>query len=190
MQKDQTIYTHRNRQVHIPEHYLAVGQIVGVHGLKGELKVESHTDFPERFAAGSRLYIGSDLQELQIQQSRVHKTHFLIKINGVNNRDKAETYRGLWLFVHEDDAQTLDEDTFWIHDVIGLAVQTAEGRSLGTIKDVLITGANDVYVVKTPHDVNKGKDLLLPAIVDVIQTVNVDDGLMTVALPIGLLEED
>jgi len=182
-------YTHRNQAVHVPDGYMAVGRITGLHGLKGELKIELHTDFPERFAAGTVLFIGDELVEATIIQARPHKQQILVLLEGFTGREQAETLRDEWLFVDEADAVELEEDTYWVHDIVGLFVQTEAGERLGTIGEVLFTGANEVYVVKAEAAVNQGKDLLLPAIADVVQTVDLENNLMIVRLLPGLLEE-
>ncbi len=183
-------YVHHNQRVEIPDGYMAVGLITSVHGLKGEVKVELHTDFPDRFALGARLFLGTTLIEVDIIQARPHKGQLLVQLAGVTTREEAETLRGQWFFIHEAQAAELDKDTYWIHEIIGLAVQTVEGRRLGIIEDVLATGANDVYIVKTEESVNRGQDLLLPAIADVIQSIDIAAGSMTVQLLHGMLEED
>ena len=182
-------YLHRNKQVSIPAGHLAVGLIVNVHGLRGEVRVELHTDFEERFAVGATLYAGDELTPMVIDQSRPHKGMMLIHFRGVKGRDQAEMLRDLWLFVPEDQAFSLDKDTYWVHDIIGLAVQTTAGQTVGHIRDVLVTGANDVYVVATPPSFNQGKDVLLPAIADVILEVKLDEELILVDIPPGLLDE-
>ncbi len=168
---------------------MAVGLITGVHGLRGEVRVEPHTDFPERFKPGLILAMGSQRQEVEISSSRPHKGLMLIRFVGVNQRSEAEALRGNWLFVSESDAMALDEGIYWIHDLIGLTVQSTSGEHYGTLTDVLSTGANDVYIVRTQAPFNKGKDLLIPAIADVVQSVDLDAGLMSIDLPSGLVEE-
>jgi len=111
-------------------------------------------------------------------------------LEGVNDRQAAEALRGMWIFLPEADAAELDEDTFWIHDLLGLTVQTGEGRLLGKVTDVLATGANDVYLIAPAEGVNRGKEILLPAIAQVIRTVDVAAGLIIVDLLPGLMEED
>jgi len=182
-------YMHRNQPVHVPQGYLAVGRITGLHGLKGEVKIELHTDFPERFVPGAVLFMGEELVETAILQARPHKNQMLLRLEGIESREDAEAARDEWLFVEEADAVVLEEDTYWVHDIIGLVVQTEAGERLGTISEVLFTGANEVYVVKTLASVNQGKDLLLPAIADVVQTVDLAGNLMTVRLLPGLREE-
>jgi 16S rRNA processing protein RimM len=182
-------YTHRNRQVYIPDEHLAVGLIVGVHGLRGEVKVELHTDFPERFSTGAIVNLGEELIQAEIASARMHKAHMLVRFAGINRREEAEALRGEWIFIHEDDAKKLDDGAYWIHDLVGLQVRSTEGQICGEIVDVLATGANDVYLVRTQAPFNRGRDLLLPAIADVVQSVDIDAGEMVVVLPAGLVEE-
>ncbi len=119
----------RSQTVHVPDGYMAVGLITGVHGLKGEVKVELHTDFPERFAPGVLVLLGDELIESTIANVRPHKNQLLLTLEGVRNRDEAEALRGQWLFVDEDDAVELDADTYWVHDIVGMTVQTENAQS-------------------------------------------------------------
>lgn len=172
----------------VPDHHLAVGVIVNVHGLGGEAKVELHTDFPERFAAGAVLYMGEDLVPVTIVSARPHKGHMLLRLAGVESREAADALRGNWLFVPEDEAAELDEDTYWIHDLIGLTVRREDGAELGRLDDVLITGANDVYLIKPVPSLGV-RELLLPAVASVVLAVDIEQGVMTVAVPPGLLDD-
>jgi 16S rRNA processing protein RimM len=182
------IYYLRNQAVRVPLGYLAVGKVVGVHGLRGELKVELHTDFPERFDAGSPLALGEELEVVNIESARPHKGQLLVKCREIEGRDDAEKCRGLWFFVPETDA-VLEAGAHWIHDIIGLTAVTEAGLQLGRITDVLATGANDVYVIRTESDVNQqGRELLIPALADVVVNVDLTQGVMTVRLPDGLLD--
>jgi 16S rRNA processing protein RimM len=182
-------YHHRNRPVFVPKGALAVGLIVAAHGLRGEVRVELHTDFPERFAAGNLVLMGEELAEALIVTSRPHKNELLVLFEGVSDRAAAESLRGQWLFIHEQDAAELEEGAYWIHDIIGMEVQTGDGRRLGRVSEVLFTGANDVYLIKPAASINRGQDLLLPAIPEVIQTVDIAARLITVTLLPGMLEE-
>lgn len=181
-------YTHRNRAVVVPDGCLAVGYIAGVHGLAGELKVELHTDFPDRFAPGVILLLGAELSEVTVKSARMHKQTLLLRLEGIVGREEAEQLRGTWLFVSEEDAVQLEEDAYWVHDIIGMDVQTEAGEPLGVIREVLFTGANQVYVVEPLGLVNGGKEVLLPAITDVVRQVDLDARRMTVHLLPGLLE--
>ena len=182
------VYRIRNQQVIVPDGYLAVGHIIGVHGLRGELKVELYTDFPERFEPGATLFLGTGLEEVTIGQVRPHKGHLLLRLDGITDRTAAEALRGQWLFVDEADAAELEEGEFWIHDIIGLRVETEDGSVLGEVTDVLPTGANDVYIVRPAPGVTREQEILLPAIADVILAVDVAAGTILVRLPDGLID--
>jgi 16S rRNA processing protein RimM len=183
-------YQYRNRRVFVPDGYLVVGQITSAHGLRGEVSVELHTDFPERFQAGTTIYMGDELQPVEIQHARPHKANMLLRFHDVETRDDAERMRGIWLYIEEEDAAPLEDDTYWIHDIIGLQVVSDDGRELGRISDVMSTGANDVYVIQPAPGVNRDRELLLPAVADVIQKVDLETGNMVVSLIPGLLDED
>lgn len=180
-------YQHRNEKVFVPDGYLAIGRVTAPHSLGGEVRVELHTDFPERFAEGIPVFVGNGLRELIIEAARPHKQMMLVKLSTITNRTLAETLRGQWLFIHEEDAVELDEDTFWVHEIIGMTVQTETQEILGVISDVLFTGANDVYIIQGTDEEGNPREVLLPAIADVIQTVDPEERRMTVHLLPGLL---
>ena len=186
--QEKTVYIHRNQRVFVPDGYLAVGRVIGVHGLRGEVKVELHTDFPERFQPGLQLFLGEDLQPISVRQARPHKGHMLILFSDYHNRDAAEGIRNLWLFVGQENAIELDKDQYWVHDIVGLAVYTEEERHLGKVSDILFTGANDVYIIEPAELLNQGREILLPAIAEVIQQVDLAAGRLVVKLPTGILD--
>lgn len=180
-------YLHRNQRVRIPDGYIAVGMITSAHGLRGELKVELHTDFPERFAPDVVVYLGEELQKVTITSARPHQGQMLLQFNGIDDRASADALRNVWVFIPEEEAVELEEDTYFVHDIIGLSVQTTSGKLLGTVGQVLFTGANDVYVVETPDEPKR--EILLPAIADVIKEVDLEQGILTVELLPGLIDE-
>lgn len=179
------LYYHRNEAVLVPDGYLAIGRIATAHGIQGEVRVELHTDFPERFAPQVQVFMGESLTPTTIEYARPHKQQMLVKFVDVETRDDAEMLRNQWLFVPESDAVELEADTYWVHDIIGLQVQTESGEALGAVTDVLFTGANEVYVVADPNS----KELLLPAIADVVQKVDLAAGVITVRLLAGMRDE-
>ena len=179
-------YMHHNRRVQVPAGYMAVGLIVSAHHLRGDVKIELHTDFPDRFASGALLYLGTDLVEAQIEQARPHQNQMLVRFAGVTSRDQAEALRGLWVFIPETEAETLEADTYYIHDIIGLSVQTEDGTLIGVVQDVMATGANDVYVIATPDE--PPREVLIPAIADVVQRVDLEQGIIVVTPLPGLLD--
>ena len=167
--------------------YLAIGQIVGPHGIRGEVKVVPLTDFPERFERGAKVYLGAqtgktDAAPAEIEAARPHQDRWLVLFTHVKDRNTAETLRDLYMLIPEEEAMTLGEHENYAHDLIGLDVQTVDGRSIGQITEILFTGANDVYVVRSA-----GAETLIPATRQVILSVNLAAGVMMVALPEGLI---
>jgi len=163
------------------QQFLAVGRIVGAHGIRGEVKVKTLTDFPERFVAGAQFFIENEPQPRAIASVRPHKGMLLIRFDDVNNRNIAETLQKKYLFVPREEAMPLGKDEFYEDELLGLQVQTTAGEVLGELVEVMWTGANEVYVVKGPNG-----ELLLPAIADVVQEVDLDAGVMHVVLLPGL----
>lgn len=163
--------------------YLAVGNIVGVHGIRGEVKVELLTDYPERFSPGATVYFGPEslARPVRIEAARPHKGMMLVKFAGVPDRNAAELLRDTVLLIPEEQAMPLGEGENYAHDLIGLQVETTDGRVLGKLAEILYTGANDVYVVNRP-----GAEVLIPALNHVVITVDLEAGRMLVQLPEGL----
>ena len=166
-----------------------VGKIVNTHGLKGEIRVLSSTDFPEeRFAPGTSLYIeknGQKPTQVTIRTHRTHKTFDLLTLEGIDSINEAEPLVGCLLKVNEKDLQDLPEEEYYYHQIIGLSVKNETGEKLGSIKEILSPGANDVWVVQREGK----KDLLLPYIDDVVLNVDLPKGIVTVRLLEGLDEE-
>lgn len=179
----------RRRSVPVPDGHLIVGRILGAHGLRGEVKVESYTDFEERFNAGQQLLLGDELQVAEISTSRAHKGIFLLGFDDITDRAAAELLHNEWLYIPEEAAMQLDEDSFWVHDIIGLNVQTESQERLGEVVDVLFTGANEVYIVRPVPGINKNRELLIPALAEVICSVDLEAGAVTVRLLPGMLDE-
>lgn len=167
-----------------------VGKIVNTHGIKGDLKILSQTDFPElRFGKGSELILlspdESQRLNVQVEGSREQKGLYFVRFKGWNDINQVEKYKGWSVKVDEEDLAELEEDEYYFHEIIGCRVATAEGRELGTVKEILTPGANHVWVVKPP----KGKDILIPVIDEVVVDVDVDNKLITVELMEGLVDE-
>lgn len=159
-----------------------VGQIVNIHGLRGEVKVNPRTDYPEFFEEISGVY-KKDGTYLKITGIKYHKNTVILKFKGVNSVDEAQALRSEVLYVPREYFDDLPEGVYLIADIIGLEVR--EGDIVyGTITDCLQTGSNDVYVVE-----KKGSaPILVPALEDVILEVNIEEKYMTVKLPEGLLD--
>lgn len=165
--------------------YLEAGKIVNTHGIRGEVKIMPYCDSPELLCDFDRLFMGKSLKEIYIERSRVQKNMIICKIEGVDTPEEAEKLRNKMLYMHRDDLE-LDEDTYFIQDLIGMTVKDADtGEVYGIIDDVFQTGANDVYSIK-----NGDKSYLVPAIADVIITTDIDSGIMTIRPLEGLFDED
>ena len=165
--------------------YLEAGKIVNTHGIRGEVKIMPYCDSPELLCDFDRLFMGKSLEEVYIERSRVQKNMIICKIEGVDTPEEAEKLRNKMLYMHRDDLE-LDEDTYFIQDLIGMTVKNADtGEIYGIIDDVFQTGANDVYSIK-----NGDKSYLVPAIADVVITTDIDSGIMTIRPLEGLFDED
>lgn len=165
--------------------YLEAGKIVNTHGIRGEVKIMPYCDSPELLCDFDRLFMGKSLKEIYIERSRVQKNMIICKIEGVDTPEEAEKLRNKMLYMHRDDLE-LDEDTYFIQDLIGMTVKDADtGEVYGIIDDVFQTGANDVYSIK-----NGDKSYLVPAIADVVITTDIDSGIMAIRPLEGLFDED
>ena len=154
--------------------------MAGAWGIRGHLKVQPQTDHPDRFEPGSILYL--DGLPSTIASARHDKRGYVILFDSVTDRDAAESLRGALLTVHERELADLPENTFYHFDLVDMDVFTDEGERLGQIAEIIETPGNDVYIVRRPD----ARDLLLPAIKDVILNVDVESSRMTVHLLPGL----
>lgn len=162
--------------------YLEAGKIVTTHGIRGEVKIMPYTDTPELLCEFDRLFIGKDKSELYIERARVAKNMVIAKIEGIDTVEAAEKFRNKILFMHRDDLE-LDEDTYFIQDLIDMEVKDADsGFVYGKITDVLQNGANDVYVIKGD------REYLVPAIPDVVISTDIDSNIMQIRPLDGLFD--
>ena len=168
------------------EDLFQVGAVTGTHGLRGEVKVFPTTDDPSRYESLKEVIVdtGKEQQTLNIKYVKFFKQMVIVKFEGLNDINEVEKYKGARLYVTRENALELHEDEYYFADLAGLRVETEEGEALGTVKDILQTGANDVYVVGRENK----QDLLLPAIKDCVKQVDLEGGRMVVHLLPGLLE--
>lgn len=168
------------------EDFLQVGVITSMHGVRGEVKVYPTTDEPERFKKLKKVILddGRTRTEEEITSVKFFKNMVILKFRGFDSRDDVERLRQAKLLVTREQAVPLKKDEYYIADLIGLSAVSDEGEELGTISDVLQTGANDVYVISREST----PDLLVPAIRDCIRKVDIEEGRMTVHLLPGLRE--
>ena len=167
---------------HRPEpNYLAIGRVVRPFGLRGELRVQLMTEYPEQLGRLRTVYLGPDTQPWQVEAVRLHQGAALFKLAGCEDRTTADMLRGALVQIHRKDAVPLEDDEYYEHQIIGLKVVEEDSTLLGEITQIITTGANDVFVVVGP-----GGELLLPAIESVILDIDLDNGLMVVHLLDGL----
>jgi 16S rRNA processing protein RimM len=168
--------------------FLAVGQVVGVHGVRGELKVEILTQDPQRFGQLEQVFVGLEGQEpvpWPLEAYRLHQGRALLKLAQCNDRNTAETLRGCLIQVPFEEAIPLEEDEYYEHQILDLNVWTVAGEHLGQVVDIIYTGANEVYVVR-PVDPAR-REILIPAIEDVVLEVDLEADRLVVELPVGLV---
>lgn len=166
------------------EQLLQVGVITSTHGIRGEVKVFPTTDDPERFKKLKDVILetGKEQIPLKIQGVRFFKNLVIVKFEGIDTINEIEKYKGKALFVPREDAVELGEDEYYIGDLIGMDVYTQTGK-FGILKDVIETGANEVYVI----DSIEHGEVLVPAIKQCIRRVDVEAGKMEICLLKGLI---
>lgn len=166
-----------------------MARVLGAHGIRGHVRCEVITDFPERFKRTGRLHLGDPPVAREVEAARVEKRGVVLKLAGVDSRDAAQALQGQLLYVREADAVSLPRESYFWHQVIGLAVRSTQGEDLGTVREIIQTGSNDVYVVRPSTGsggADRDRELLLPAISDVVRDIDLERGLMTVELIEGL----
>ena len=162
--------------------FLAVARVRRPFGVKGELLLQVLTDFPRQLFQAERLYLGEAHRLHTVASLRRHGQDMLLQLEEVTDRDQAEALRGEVLFTRTDDLPPLPPGVYYLHQIEGLEVLTEQGENLGRVKEILKTGANDVYVVQG----EKG-EILLPAIPQVIREVRLEEGRIVVRLLEGLV---
>ncbi|MFD1862452.1 ribosome maturation factor RimM [Planococcus sp. FY231025] len=167
-----------------------VGKIVNTHGIRGEVRVLSRTDFPdERFAVGTKLGLFKpDAKKpimVTIASHRQHKNFELVTFEGYPNINDVVEFKDSYLRIAEHDLTELEDHAFYHHEIIGCTVYSEEGREIGKVSDILETGANDVWEV-TPKT---GKKHYIPYIEDVVKEIDVDEKKITIEVMEGLLNE-
>ena len=170
----------------MPKQFLEAGKIVRTHGIRGELVLEPWADSPEFLAEIKRLYFDGGKTDAGLLASRVHKGRLLITLRGVTTVEQGDALRGKVLYLDRADVQ-LEEGQVFLQDMIGLkAVDGTTGREYGELKEVLPTGANDVYRIVD----RDGKEYLFPAVKHMVKRISVEDGVIEL-LPIpGIFDEE
>lgn len=160
--------------------FVVVGKIRRPHGVKGEILMEVHTDFPERLISGKIVFVGDIYREHIFASTRQHALGMIVKIQGIDDPETAGELRNQMVYVKTGDLPQLPEGEFYLHMIIGFRVVDETGNLLGILQEILETGANDVYLVKAEQS---QEELLLPAIESVILDVNLEKREILVRLP-------
>lgn len=155
--------------------WLLVGRVVAPFGIAGAVKIQVFTAYPERFTERP-LYIGTSRSRYDVEEWRPHAQSAVLLLSGVNTREAAEALRDEELYVRIEDAAPLPEGEYYIHELVGLSVVTDDGQPVGSVVDVIQTGSNDVYVVET----DRKREVLIPAIKEVIAEINVPGRTLTI----------
>ncbi|MBI9048261.1 MAG: 16S rRNA processing protein RimM [Anaerolineaceae bacterium] len=159
--------------------FLRIGKLRRAHGLKGEILMQVTTHFPERIIPGKKVYIGDHHQVVMIERLRWANKNILLKLEDVNSPDEIVPYRNQPVFIDAVELPVLPEGEYYHHQLLGLRIVDEDDHELGVLTDILETGANDVYVVKTEEN----KELLLPVIFDVVLNYALEEGKIIVRLP-------
>ncbi|OIQ59861.1 ribosome maturation factor RimM [Moorella thermoacetica] len=169
---------------------IGVGKIIGIHGVRGDVKVLPLTDFPERFRPGTRLILEQESAKgrekrtfpVTVISARPSKGNLILKLAEINDADQAGAVRGATLKVEPWEVEPLPEGHYYIYQLLGSRVYTTGGEFLGTLQDILVTGANDVYVVRN----EEAGEILIPALKTVVRQVDLARKEIRVELPPGL----
>jgi 16S rRNA processing protein RimM len=161
--------------------YLSVGFLRRPHGVKGEIIMDLHTDFPDRMKKGRKVFVGEDHKQMSVTNVRPHQNGLLVKFQNVETPEDAGLYRNQWVYVQTKDVP-LPEGQHYKHELLGTKVVDENDSPLGELVEILETGANDVYVVRD----DSGREILLPAIPSVILELDAGRRFMKVHLLEGL----
>lgn len=159
--------------------FLNIGKLQRTHGVKGEIVMEVMTDFPEKILPGNIVYIGTTQKEYEVASVRPAADKILISFKGFNDCDQVSILRNQIVSIKTENANQLPEGEYYHHEIIGMTVVEEDGTLVGVISEILVTGANDVYIINKEN----GEELLLPAIRDAVRSIDRDSRKMVVRLP-------
>jgi 16S rRNA processing protein RimM len=160
---------------------LRVGKIVNTHGLKGEVKVIPLTDDPKRY--NELEFVLIDGVKRNIENCKFQKDRVIVKVEGINSIEEAEKYKNKYMEIPREYAVPLEEDTYYIADIIGCNVYDTEGKNLGEVYDVIQTKNNDVYWIRKP------KELLIPVLLDIVIDIDVENKKIVIK-PVGEWQDE
>ena len=169
--------------------WVTIGKIVAPFGIRGELKVRSFTDIPDRFVKLEAIYLSPGYVSYALEGVRLYKGGaevLLLKLHGIDDATAAEAVRGSTICVPLSSLPQLPPNSYYQHDIVGLQVFNLNGTLIGVIEDIMVTGGNDVYIVKAPN----GKQILIPAIKDVVKQIDLTHQVMYIDPIRGLFDDD
>ena len=161
---------------------IKVGKITSPVGIKGEVKVYPYTDYLERFEELEELQADGDI--VRIEKVRYKNEMVILKFEGIDDRNAAEVMRNKFLTIGKDELRELDEDKYYIFDLIGLEAVDQEGHHLGTVTDVIQNSAQDLYEITADN----GKINLVPAVYELVTDIDINNGIMKINLIEGLFD--
>jgi 16S rRNA processing protein RimM len=159
--------------------YISIGKIRRPHGVKGEMLMQVDTDLPEKIRPDLEVFVGTKKQPYKIKGVRNTASALLISFQSITNPETAGLLRNQLVFIKVPEIRELPDGRYYQHEVIGMSVVDEQGSDIGVIMEILVTGANDVYVVKQ----DSGDEILLPAIKTVIRDIDIEKKRMIVCLP-------
>lgn len=162
--------------------WVLIGVIAGAHGVKGEMKVNLETDFPDRFKRLRTIYVGKDHVPTRVEGARRLGDRVAIRLAECTDRNAAQALHGTLLYIPSREMMPLPAHTYYRDQIVGLQVVTTTGEALGTITEVLATGSNDVYVAR-----DEQREILIPALKEIVREVDVTGGRMVIEPVDGLL---
>jgi 16S rRNA processing protein RimM len=179
----------RRNQTQAPssDEWVAIGLITAMFGIRGEVRVQPLTDFPERFLQTQKVYVGEELVERRVLGARLHQQIVVLRLGGVETANDAEALRNRKLYIPASELITLPPDHYYLHDLVGLRVVHVDGTPLGAVRDVIQAAGNDLLVIQ---DARTGKDVLLPAVKAFVKSVDVAGGVISVEPIPGFFDED
>jgi 16S rRNA processing protein RimM len=164
--------------------FVVIGKIRKPHGIRGEIRMSVFTDFSDLIEPGLIIYLGERYRPCTIKSLRWHGGDLLIALKEFPDRTAVEIFRNVMVYMKAEDTPELPEGEYYLHQLVGLDVITDQGERLGTIKEIILTGANDVYLI----DTDIGKDILIPAIEEVVLEIDHEEGFVLVHIIPGLLD--
>jgi 16S rRNA processing protein RimM len=173
-----------NERARQPGQYLVAGRVIRPHGVRGDVLVEGAPELMASIKPGITVYVGDQRMPMDVADVRPHQNRYIVRLDGLASRDDAEGLRAAEIHIPTADAEELESGSYYHWQILGLKVVSDEGETLGSVTRIIVTGANDVYVVGGRDE----KDLLIPAIDSVVRSVDLELGVLTVTLIPGLRE--